>query len=412
MRKRFRALLAVAAASLAVVALVPATSGAAIKPPAGYDGTAHKFNGSGSDTTYNLMVELDKLYNGSPGCRVATGTGILGPQVYNYKCLPGNDDGLQTGGPQSPIRTENYDHDVAYSNYPLGSSNGIKQVCQQGTTGTGNTAYARSSRAKSGSDCAGLKFVAYARDGISWSAYGADNTGVAGADGDWGTADDITNLSQSQVNAIFVGCTVTNWSQINGGNGTPGPNMPIIVYTAQSGSGTRSAWDSFIGGNSSNCVASSGGGVIFENDAAPIFAASEEMSAIFPYSVGRYSQNTTDQGLGWVLGAVDTIAPTTSPSGGTIGDGTFPYGRFLYNVYRASTGFRDAPARVTAYVGEKGWICRDEAALPHATNPFTGNNYADDIRSAIEDEGFVQLPVGPIGGGVSGNSHCRVTTTP
>ena len=44
-------------------------------------------------------------------------------------------------------------------------------------------------------------------------------------------------------------------------------------------------------------------------------------------------------------------------------------------------------------------------------DPVTGLNYRTEIANIITAQGFVNLPVGPIGGGVSGSDYCRLTTT-
>jgi hypothetical protein len=111
-----------------------------------------------------------------------------------------------------------------------------------------------------------------------------------------------------------------------------------------------------------------------------------------------------------LLGAVDKIPATAI----TIQNGTFPWGRFLYNVFKPST----ASSATKGYVGEEGWICKP--AFPvggvtnfngHATNPITHNNFQTDIQNAIKAAGFVPLSKGTIGGGDNNQDYCRLTTT-
>jgi hypothetical protein len=57
----------------------------------------------------------------------------------------------------------------------------------------------------------------------------------------------------------------------------------------------------------------------------------------------------------------------------------------------------------------------------HITDPLTGKNYATEITGdtqaatpypsdgVIKTTGFVPISFGAIGGGVAGNSHCRVS---
>jgi ABC-type phosphate transport system substrate-binding protein len=373
-------LLRVAPVALTTIALVGAL---AVQPAVAATTKGTRVFGSGSDTTYFLMQKLDDLYNASPGCVV-----IGAPQVENFTCYA---DTTET------VKTENYYHDVSVENYPLGSSVGVSQLCHQGQAGTAVINYARSSRALRNTDCAGIRAVAYARDAITWWTHDSNTHTPA-------------SISQAQMQGIWNSCTITTWGQVNG-NG--GDTTPILVYTAQNGSGTRAAFDGFLGtgANSTNCIPatkkdgdfSNGERVIFENNAQPILDQNEQGTAIYPYSFGRFQQSG---GEGGSLGKIDGVAATTT----TIANGTFPYGRFLYNVYRATTGSLVASRATKSYIGEKtGWLCKSTA---HAVNPLTGNNFRTDIANAISAEGFVPLPLGTIGGGVSGSSYCRASSPP
>ncbi len=373
-------LLRAAPVALTTIALV---AGLSAQPALAATTKGARVFGSGSDTTYYMMQKLDDLYNASPGCVV-----IGVPQVENYACYP---DTVDT------VKTENYYHDVAVENYPLGSSVGISQLCHQGQAGTALINYARSSRALRNTDCSGIRAVAYARDGISWWSHDSNSHAP-------------NNLTQAQLQGIWNSCTITTWGQVNG---NAGDNTPILVYTAQAGSGTRTTFDGFLGtgANSTNCIpaqykdgnAGNGERVIFENNAQPILDANEQGTAIYPYSFGRFSQSG---GEGGSLGSIDGVAPSAN----TIANGTFAYGRFLYNVYRATTNTMPVNRAAKSFISEKtGWLCKTSA---HAVNPLTGNNFRTDIESTIRSEGFVPLPVGTIGGGISGTSYCRASSPP
>jgi ABC-type phosphate transport system substrate-binding protein len=370
-------LLRTAPAALVAVALVMTLSPT---PASAVTTKGARIFGSGSDTTYFLMQKLDDMYNASLGCVV-----IGSPQKLNFACEP---DTVDT------VKTENYYHDVAVENFPLGSSVGVTQLCTQGQTGTAPINYARSSRGPRTTDCSGIRFVAYARDAISWWAHDSNTHAPA-------------NLTQAQIQGIWNTCTNTTWGQVNG---NAGDTTPILVYAAQDGSGTRATFDGFLGtgANSTNCIPASkkdgdpsnGERVVFENDAQPILDQNEQGSAIFYYSYGRFQQSG---GQGGSLGQIDGKAPTPT----TIENGTFPYGRFLYNVYRATTSTLVVNRATKSYISEKiGWLCKSST---HAVNPLTGHNFRTDINNTISDEGFVPLTLGTIGGGVSGSSYCRVS---
>ena len=297
------------------------------------------------------------------------------------------------------IVTDNYRHDQVHGAFFLGSSVGISQLCSQGSPTTAAIDYARSSRAAAGGDCSGLHFVAYARDAISWEAFNIAGSGVNTQNNLSAPCAGGICLTQAQLKAIYVGCTITNWNQVGG------PNLTISIYTAQSGSGTRKTWDTFLGGSSSTCTTV--GKVIPENSNGGIPVA-DDKGAIFPFSVGVW--NTTVAGAGGaVLGQVDGIAP----SGAHIQDGTFPYGRFLYNVFCGGGGATPCPVVATTattdYVGEHGWICKNNSEHADAVN---GANYRAVVESKITLAGFYPLTVGPIGGGAIGSDYCRLTVTP
>jgi ABC-type phosphate transport system substrate-binding protein len=304
------------------------------------------------------------------------------------------------------VLTENYAHDRVSEANPLGSSVGILALCSQGQNGVANIDFARSSRAPKNPDsCTGLHFVGYARDGLSWESFPNEaNAPSAG----------VNSLHVSDLKNIFVNCTFGNWNDVGGTNG------PIVVWSDQAGSGTRSTWDGFVGGDSTACIASpfkdgdptNGEHIIPENNDDPIFNTpagdpSLPKNAIYFYSWGRYNEHHAATSY---LGQIEGIAPTRN----TISNGTFPFGRYLFNVYCAAGGgcgtASQAPSWVTNYVGEKGWIC-NQATTKHATDPLTGKNYGTEITGQIVASGFAPLKKGNIGGGVSGKDNCRLFTT-
>lgn len=349
--------------------------------------------GSGSDTTQFMMHQLDGLYLFSPGCQQIASPG--GTAILDFSCV--------SPDPSGTVTTENYEHDQVHEADFLGSGNGINQLCKKGQAGVAPIDYARSSRAPKAADCTGMHFVAYARDAISWEAWDTASSGIHNMNNQTGTCSGsagVTHvcLSQTQLQGIFISCTITNWNQV-GGN-----NVPISIYTPQSGSGTRSTWDTFLGGDSSHCIpaAQLATHVIPENSNTPI---GDTSAAIFPFSYGVWSTQVRGRG-GATLNAVDNVAPTPA----TIGDGSFPYGRFLYNVFcTASCAGGASSTAAVNYVGEEGWICKPDAS--HVQNPQTGNNFRVDIAGKIRAAGFVPIPSGTIGGGDTNTDYCRLFTT-
>jgi ABC-type phosphate transport system substrate-binding protein len=377
-----------AAGALAGVSAIPAFATGGGGP------VAQSVVGSGSDTTQLMMNGIDRLYQFSPGCDQLAPTGTT--QWLDFSCL--------SPDPTGTITTENYEHDRVSQAYFLGSSVGINQLCGQGQAGVAHIDYARSSRApKTPDSCTGMHFVAYARDAISWEAFNTAVGGVHNMNNQTGTCAGSGGttqfcLSQTQLQGIFITCSITNWSQVGG------QNVAIQIYTPQAGSGTRSTWDKFLGGDSSHCIPANelATHVVPENSNTAI---TRKAGAIFPFSYGIWSTQVKGKG-GAILGAVDNVPVTVS----TIQDGSFPYGRFLYNVYCSSSCSAGASSTAAVnYVGEEGWICKADAN--HAADPTTGVNYATEIRSAISSTGFVTIPSGVIGGGDPNSDYCRLFTT-
>jgi hypothetical protein len=429
--------------------------------------------GYGSDTTYTLMQALDVAFNASTGCSVTGNTGRADGLTSNpdSSCTP--------PAPLSQRGPENWDHDVGITMYPVGSGNGITTLNQFGNSdfcggsvnqpypasacGYAAFEYARSSRARKSSDNTGLRFVAYAKDAIPWVNWRSGTAAKAA-----GPAAGVTNLTQQNVRDIFVNCTVTKWSDAslathptNNFVGQAADN--IIIWADQSGSGTRSTFDGFLGSgsNSTQCIpaafkdgdVTNGERVIFENNASPIVncatyaggscdptdGANTYLSSVYYFAVGPYNAQGKDAngelGNGANLGSIDGIAPSSA----NIENGTFPYSRQLYNVYRNTYASNNIPVPALDYIGETGFICKGSATgsgLPdavvvsngdtdsrggHITDPLTGKNYATEITGdtqaataypsdgVIKTTGFVPISFGAIGGGVAGNSHCRVS---
>src|SRR5215472_17578675 len=208
--------------------------------------------GSGSDTTWFMMSNLDVLYNLSPGCnQIGTSQASAETQVYNFQCYQPD--------PAGTITTENYAHDQVHEANFLGSSNGIFQLDHQTTPGVSHIDFARSSRGPRGSDLTGLHFVAYALDAIIWEAWdrGSSASGINGMNNTSAGCNGSSFhycLTPVQLYHIYGDCTITNWNQV-GGN-----NVAMTKYTPQPGSGTRSTFEAFLaaaGGvasvNSANC---------------------------------------------------------------------------------------------------------------------------------------------------------------
>jgi hypothetical protein len=391
--------------------------------------------GQGSDTTFDIMQNLDRLFNNAIGCDPDGPGASLPLDQLNGECpIPGPPFTSQ----------ENWDHDVAVSYFAIGSGNGKNMLKGLGQPGFQRIDYARSSSATSGASDAGLRFVAYAKDALAPVNFqgsflancDVDRTGgptglfheyddsgplgVVANDGSWpdgpdaGTCPDatvatsVTNVTTQQVKDIYVNC-----GGVSSVNGVPGmqwtdldpskldgtAHPEILVWTAQAGSGTRASWDgsAFVNGNSANCIPAAfkdndltnGERVIFEHDATPIVKCATDpdgagsatvncpesgvhyTQSFYYYGVGAHSVSGT-QPLG--QGADLLNLNGVPPTEANVQSGSYTFSRFVFNLYRRPDGTLPDPATDATldYIGERGWICRP-ASDPDGAGPQLGH---------------------------------------
>jgi hypothetical protein len=442
---RARAVAATVLASAGAISLMASAAAASTTTAAN-----HLMIGSGAAVTYNLMQGMDTLFNDSPGCNLITISGVTQP--LNFQCPSASDTTPppteSTTYPNypafssSPGYTENPANDVAAEEPALGSSNGIDALESQGSGSTcaGLDAapinYARSSRAEESTDCKGLNFVAYGVDGVSWFHYtevGGHATPSAS----------VTNLPQSLLIDAWNG-TLQCWNDpvVAAGGGTPTYTYstsgcePIILYTAISGSGTLSTWNSYLGintatyldsingttipnvqganGTTASEVYTSNDHIITEDETRDILPA-DAANALFFFSWGN-SQVTckTDCKVTGVsgtttpaLGDVNGIAPTKNTilcGAGVGGTGCgvttdWPVPRFIYNVYSdgSSSHIPVATPSTLNYVSEVGFICKAQTTNgkqtgPKIDDPNTGVWYRTEVADVISGAGFIPMP--------------------
>lgn len=449
--------------------------------------------GTGSDTTYNVMSDLADFYNRTPGCETETNADKQG----GYRCadfnLSNNTTNGTTPGPAGTkpwkiseidagyfgqgvidafgIRRANADHDYIVNLYPVGSSSGVTALSGSNVdlplgnsflntpdpTDNPNRAvdFARSSRRPTASDVNGLLFHAFAKDAVAPVTWGSgplngDGTGTYGATD---PAKDITNLSRTTLQNIYVTCSVTTWGQAESPV-DPANTAPIIVWAAQSGSGTQATYRSLLlnNGNDQNCIGSDqknsaiadGERVIFENDATPILNSTNndcevrdpitgngidnsnpaglgnscEDWSIFIFSLGRLQQVGFQETIRGTAGAVGGLnVDGVAPSETNIVNGSFPGSRDVFNVIRHNTGQRDARSYIRDFVGIRGFLCKPASQhdlLPDPDNPGTFTNGRTIVERIIRDNGFIPIPLGASGTPEtpsSVQSHCRIINT-
>jgi len=415
----------------ALIAGFAAPAGAATVPAQN-----HMVIGVGSNTTYTVMSQLSLLFNESPGCDllVPSGTQSLDYRCPNPQNITGGENGLgdgkgyanggsiQQGDPENPY------NDVVVEEPAYGSSNGIKEFDQKGTNDA-PADFARSSRgpnnglpapvgapvATTASDPSGLNFVAYAADAVPWFHFTKVSNVPTPSSG-------ITTLSLTQLAAVYNG-TITTWADLC-------PTSPkktaakckkaagsasIVVYSAQSGSGTEGTWQSELGltlnGNANlfNGVPNDGKHVVFENEIHQMLINGDEADAIFFYGAGRFA---TDCVTGLTKGTTAKCNNDTAPSGSTIAlgsesittggtslaptqanilNGSFPTDRYLWNVYSDGSN-SNIPASSQAalnFMSEWGFICKQDSAVD--SNSLTSASYGSEIQGIITANGYTPL---------------------
>jgi len=375
----------------------------------------HFIIGSGSQTAYAVVQQLDDLFNGSPGCTLVAKSGSTQP--LNFSCLTSPTD--LSGG-----YTENPYNNVAIEEPPLGGKNGLLQLENQSSGGsTKSTAYidyATGPRLPTATDPSGLNFVSYAKDALTWFHFTQVN-GVRTPSAS------IPSLTPTQLADIWDG-TYTKWDQIlNPKTGKPYYSGSALIdpYAPNSGSGLLTLWNSDLGGstyNSQTYILDTGrlgkSHIIEQNEDASIIANKDEADAIFLFSYGRFEQTcktvcggTTVPGKGTstaALGDINGVAPSDT----NILDGAWPFPIWLTNIY--SDGHNPAiPAATQAtlnLVSEYGFICKAnlnskgipiidvDTGLAFHTKQTTATGLpGGEIASIIEAEGFVPLPFGDEG---------------
>jgi len=404
--------------------------------------------GSGSDTTYDLMMTLDKVYNAANGC--ATIWASSASQPFSGECDTA-DTAAGNGPDKSSFPWVNDSHAVIKQLYPVGSGVGQNELCKQNLVNVRGVDFARSSSGPtSGSTnekCSDLKYIAYAEDAVTWYHFtkNPDGTDTASAR--------IVSIDQATLKTIFRG-EVTLWSQLNGNSGvldvngnpfaavessatptpavstsasplaSPLPSTGIVLYSTQTASGTYSYFTNSARTNSSTKMGAPAASPVPSQTAHAVYTTNQENypaaiaqdkntnNAIYFMSVGRYKQiaKITDQvdayssatatgtknagGYADALGQIDGKAPTIAniAKGADKTTGYFPYSRDVFNVTRY------ASAATNAYVGPNGFLC---TITDSTKDRIKMDGYRTILEAAIKAEGFAPLTL-------SSGSYCRV----
>jgi ABC-type phosphate transport system substrate-binding protein len=424
---------AVAAAAVAVAPAMASLNNTTL------DGKSVILTTAGSDTTFGAALNFSRIYNELPGCDV---TVFSGQATATYGSCTNTAAGSNTFN-TTPATGANPQHDSVVDEFPIGSGSGAKLVGDANIV-TSHGLSVDLGRSSS-TPATTLNAIAFAKEGVSWFHF----TKVAGK----ATAHtSVTNLTPAQLADVYSG-TFTTWNElaptdpklgamkaytktvdgkvvaVKAGvtNGNPETDksklyvnyLPLVVYSAQDGSGTRKMWDGFMTTAKTGFTLTANAKKIFENNADPIVTNGDAANAIFYFSTARYayrngialnSGNNKGYAFGNVsgnstnraaytdtLGNVNDVAPTTA----TIKAGTFSFGRFLFFSTR-----KVASASVKNYVR---FLC--SADMDTATDAY-GATIRPQIDKAIQSEGFIKLDLNPADKDLDGNvasTYCKTT---
>lgn len=345
--------IAMAAAAALVSGTVTTATAAPLEPPKGVTPMPYDLVGVGSATTEFVIDQISVLYNKAVGKAHSPAH----PYVYSFDALP---PGVTTAPPGVTYTIKPKLECNAKTPRPNGSGSGAMALATtQGIKYKGVKYpcldFARSSSAKSATSPAGVTFVEFARDALTWATRSAKAGG----------SNAPASLTLAQLKGIYH-CTITNWSQVGGKPGV------IKAFLPQTGSGTRNTWLTDMGlptkGTEPGCLNSTPE----ENEGT--FAGFNNANVIFPYSIGAYVAQVYHSGKGknlfgsnisgrLALREINKVAPLTSAKVPTINP-KFPgnFWRNLYNVVLTAKTADKIPPRLERLVGKKGFLCTNKIA--------------------------------------------------
>jgi ABC-type phosphate transport system substrate-binding protein len=327
--RKLTAAIAAAAATAVVVTAAPALA----DPPTGSNGKeivpqSYDVVGVGANTDENLFNQLSADYNKTIP---ASKHNASHPYFYNFNATaPGS-----TSAKPTRIVTKAGCASIVRPNGSTAGLNALDNNTFDGTTGHYCIDFGRSSSGRSPkapkAGPGGVIYVAFAKDAITWATRAAE----------FGGSNAPASLTKAQLQGIFT-CKTTNWKQVGGKPGA------IKVYLPQTGSGTLSSWEKFMGITTlGSCVNLS----LEENQGQS--AQFNNPNAIFIYSIADWiaqkyhsaacgakpGQGQNEFGCdvtGFLaLDKIKGIAPTTSANVPVINP-SFPSGFFrtLYDILR------------------------------------------------------------------------------
>jgi ABC-type phosphate transport system substrate-binding protein len=324
MRKTLAFMGAVAACGALVIG---GASSALADPPPNTTPKATDIVGAGSDTIEFVMDSIAQHYDSH----------TVPAKVYSYDAT-----GSATITPKTGAAT---------ITRPDGSGNGITAL--ESTT-KATLDFARSSRARAATDPSTIRFVAMGIDAVTVAVQNTTNAPA--------------NLTTKDLQDIYT-CKHTHWNTLTGNSA--GSPITIKPFLPQSGSGTRSFFESAIGitdAQVGSCVTQ---GVQENEGTNPLL---NNPNAIVPYSIAKYIAQVDHPGNGFgsdehgtlKLESLNSHGATKGTGANTVINSAFSsiFQRLVYNVVRTDNSTADGiPTYLEPIFGANGYICTSGTSL-------------------------------------------------
>ena len=238
-------------------------------------------------------------------------------------------------------------------------------------------------RAFGTTDCTGLHFVAYARDGLAWECFGT-----------------VPQRDQPHEGAAPGHLRRLLHHELEPGRRNRRSDQDVRRPGRAPGSRRTSTPTSGIS-DEAGC-ASGADHIIRQNLNGPILKNGDQADAIFYFSIGQHSTNIPAGGDGSSLKSLEGFDPNNEA---LIENGTYPLGYFFGNVYcTAKTGAAPCPrpansAGEALHQRDRAGSARPRAARcplgqARASTRGPDRNYRQEIELSIRADGFAPLTYG------------------
>jgi hypothetical protein len=283
----------------------------------------------------------------------------------------------------------------------------------------------------SGGNYAGLNYVAYAEDAVSylsWNEFDGAKTESSKCLSAIQASGGVTTTDLKDIwNETYTGNTPSlTWSDLDPSS-TACTSAPVYAYWSNSGAGTEKTWASATGATYPNGTFPSKN-IIFQDETSAILSNQANTpigDVIYFFSYGDYlhkctpsvttpgdtgylqsnnpncagtsttsTPNTLQLGATWVGATSNVTLDSTTVNAQLPGEESaeFPGDRLLYNVYSDGSN-PEIPVSNDAtlnFASEDGFLCKPGTATE--VDPNTGLTFRSEIDSNLVNNGFLPLP--------------------